>query len=116
MPAKRVNANTTRASVRIGRKKLFISYSLIGSVFISKLREFCGRIPRPSAQGHHESLPMNILRERKRSKVFKRKCFYLNYEANGRSSGPTSCRRSQTGLPHATCHSLLPWGSGKLQD
>jgi hypothetical protein len=24
---------------------------------------------------------MNILRERKRSKVFKRKCFYLNYQA-----------------------------------
>jgi hypothetical protein len=23
---------------------------------------------------------MNILRERKRSKVFERKCFYLNYE------------------------------------
>jgi hypothetical protein len=32
-------------------------------------------------------LPMNILRETKRSKVFERKCFYLDYEANWGHSG-----------------------------
>src|ERR1700758_1098871 len=60
-PAKIVKANATSANVRIARKKLFISYSLIGSVFISKPREFCGCVPRRSVHGHHESLPMNIL-------------------------------------------------------
>jgi len=30
---------------------------------------------------------MNILRERKRSKVFERKCFQLNYEANRGRAG-----------------------------
>src|SRR5258708_26628242 len=86
-PAKIVNANATSASVRIARKKLFISYSLIDSIVISKPREFCGRGPRRSVQGHHGLLPMNILRERLRSKFFKRKCLQLNYETNSGQTG-----------------------------
>src|SRR5258708_37948787 len=81
-PAKSASENTTSASVRIARKKLFISHSLIDSIVILKPRECCGRGPRRSVQGHHGLLPMNILRERVRSKFFKRKCFQLNYETN----------------------------------
>src|SRR5271165_7488053 len=88
-PARNVSEKATSASVRRLRKKLFISYSLIDSVVISNPRDCCRRSPRRTVLGHLDIVGKNILRAGKRSKVFKRKCFYLRYKANWGGRAPS---------------------------